>query len=220
MCLIDAEDYSDLPIRQYEEDNVLRELNKAYLAFSRIQSQSPLVTKASEIPAAHSTTIPVQQLDGAENVASPPSLPAAVRSGILLVSPSEADLTINEARTCESADQVASCCCGENSSLAVDAESLVNDDSANVGSSCQTLLYGGGRNVPLTLAKATMLKELDVNDNDPQLTRKNSFSKSCKDRNKEGSVFKSCHSDEQSSGDSVEFRSARTSLDANDELGM
>lgn len=33
MCLIDAEDYSDLPIRQYEEDNVLRELNKAYLGF-------------------------------------------------------------------------------------------------------------------------------------------------------------------------------------------
>lgn len=35
MCLIDAEDYSDLPIRQYEEDNVLRELNKAYLGFSQ-----------------------------------------------------------------------------------------------------------------------------------------------------------------------------------------
>ena len=33
MCLIDAEDYSDLPVRQYEEDNVLRELNKAYLGF-------------------------------------------------------------------------------------------------------------------------------------------------------------------------------------------
>ena len=30
MCLIDAEDYSDLPIRQYEEDNVLRELNKVF----------------------------------------------------------------------------------------------------------------------------------------------------------------------------------------------
>ena len=35
MCLIDAEDYSDLPIRQYEEDNVLRELNKCYLGFQQ-----------------------------------------------------------------------------------------------------------------------------------------------------------------------------------------
>ena len=40
MCLIDAEDYSDLPIRQYEEDNVLRELNKAYLGFSQHYPQA------------------------------------------------------------------------------------------------------------------------------------------------------------------------------------
>lgn len=36
MCLIDAEDYSDLPIRQYEEDNVLRELNKAFIGFQQV----------------------------------------------------------------------------------------------------------------------------------------------------------------------------------------
>lgn len=53
MCLIDAEDYSDLPIRQYEEDNVLRELNKAYLGFSQhypqaAESQIPPQTKAQQ----------------------------------------------------------------------------------------------------------------------------------------------------------------------------
>lgn len=41
MCLIDAEDYSDLPIRQYEEDNVLRELNKAYLGFRPFYLDKP-----------------------------------------------------------------------------------------------------------------------------------------------------------------------------------
>ena len=39
MCLIDAEDYSDLPVRQYEEDNVLRELNKAFIGFQQVSNQ-------------------------------------------------------------------------------------------------------------------------------------------------------------------------------------
>ncbi|XP_065578534.1 uncharacterized protein LOC136038949 isoform X2 [Artemia franciscana] len=30
---IDAEDYSDCPLKQYEEDNILRELNKSYLGY-------------------------------------------------------------------------------------------------------------------------------------------------------------------------------------------
>ncbi|KAG8235427.1 hypothetical protein J437_LFUL017395 [Ladona fulva] len=33
LCLADAEDYGTYPMRQWEEDNLLRELNKAYLAF-------------------------------------------------------------------------------------------------------------------------------------------------------------------------------------------
>lgn len=33
LCLADAEDYGTYPLRQWEEDNLLRELNKAYLAF-------------------------------------------------------------------------------------------------------------------------------------------------------------------------------------------
>lgn len=30
---MDAEDYSDFPVNQFEEDNILRELNKGLLAF-------------------------------------------------------------------------------------------------------------------------------------------------------------------------------------------
>ncbi|XP_046393465.1 uncharacterized protein LOC124161237 [Ischnura elegans] len=33
LCLADAEDYGTYPMRQWEEDNLLRELNKVYLAF-------------------------------------------------------------------------------------------------------------------------------------------------------------------------------------------
>ncbi|GBP22914.1 Poly(ADP-ribose) glycohydrolase 1 [Eumeta japonica] len=35
ICLMDAEDYSALPLSQWEEDNVLRELNKSLLAFQQ-----------------------------------------------------------------------------------------------------------------------------------------------------------------------------------------
>lgn len=37
VCCADAEDYSKLPITQYEEDNILRELNKCLLAFQQKQ---------------------------------------------------------------------------------------------------------------------------------------------------------------------------------------
>lgn len=39
MCCIDAEDYSNLPLGQYEEDNMLRELNKCLLAFQQKQTR-------------------------------------------------------------------------------------------------------------------------------------------------------------------------------------
>lgn len=35
VCLMDAEDYKALPLGQWEEDNVLRELNKSLLAFQQ-----------------------------------------------------------------------------------------------------------------------------------------------------------------------------------------
>ncbi|XP_071455534.1 uncharacterized protein [Hetaerina americana] len=42
LCLADAEDYGTYPMRQWEEDNLLRELNKAFLAFRpTLTSPSP-----------------------------------------------------------------------------------------------------------------------------------------------------------------------------------
>ncbi|KAL0895574.1 hypothetical protein ABMA27_011672 [Loxostege sticticalis] len=41
VCLMDAEDYSKLPLGQWEEDNVLRELNKCLLAFQQTPMKSP-----------------------------------------------------------------------------------------------------------------------------------------------------------------------------------
>ncbi|XP_049887412.1 uncharacterized protein LOC126381892 isoform X2 [Pectinophora gossypiella] len=40
VCLMDAEDYSALPLGQWEEDNVLRELNKCLLAFQQTPMKS------------------------------------------------------------------------------------------------------------------------------------------------------------------------------------
>ncbi|XP_013166960.1 PREDICTED: uncharacterized protein LOC106117277 isoform X1 [Papilio xuthus] len=44
VCLMDAEDYSALPLGQWEEDNVLRELNKSLLAFQ----QAPMKSRDSQ----------------------------------------------------------------------------------------------------------------------------------------------------------------------------
>ncbi|XP_074031145.1 uncharacterized protein [Leptinotarsa decemlineata] len=41
VCFIDAEDYTKLPIGQYEEDNILRELNKCLLGFQQKQTKYP-----------------------------------------------------------------------------------------------------------------------------------------------------------------------------------
>ncbi|KAJ8985511.1 hypothetical protein NQ317_015055 [Molorchus minor] len=40
ICCIDADDYTKLPIGQYEEDNILRELNKCLLGFQQKQSKT------------------------------------------------------------------------------------------------------------------------------------------------------------------------------------
>lgn len=40
ICCVDADDYKKLPIGQYEEDNILRELNKCLLAFQQKQFRS------------------------------------------------------------------------------------------------------------------------------------------------------------------------------------
>ncbi|CAG9854201.1 unnamed protein product [Phyllotreta striolata] len=41
VCCIDADDYTKLPIGQYEEDNILRELNKCLLGFQQKQLVKP-----------------------------------------------------------------------------------------------------------------------------------------------------------------------------------
>lgn len=40
ICCIDADDYTKLPIGQYEEDNILRELNKCLLGFQQKKTGS------------------------------------------------------------------------------------------------------------------------------------------------------------------------------------
>nr|CAI5833228.1 unnamed protein product [Callosobruchus analis] len=40
VCCIDADDYTKLPIGQYEEDNILRELNKCLLGFQQKQTKT------------------------------------------------------------------------------------------------------------------------------------------------------------------------------------
>lgn len=47
VCLMDAENYSNYPDSQFEEDNVLRELNKCLLAF-RQNSTSPIITSTTQ----------------------------------------------------------------------------------------------------------------------------------------------------------------------------
>lgn len=76
MCLIDAEDYSDLPVRQYEEDNVLRELNKAYLGFHQVYQD---VGKISQQTQMQQRLPPV----GASRDSSPSSRQASMNTGVV-----------------------------------------------------------------------------------------------------------------------------------------
>uniref|UniRef100_A0A8D8LVQ9 poly(ADP-ribose) glycohydrolase n=1 Tax=Cacopsylla melanoneura TaxID=428564 RepID=A0A8D8LVQ9_9HEMI len=65
ICCMDAENYSRLPLSQYEEDNVLRELNKALLGFRQKSTQSykpvthqPRTRRLSPIGESFSSTPP------------------------------------------------------------------------------------------------------------------------------------------------------------------
>ncbi len=70
-----------------------------------------------------------------------------------------------------------------------------------------TMLYGGGRNVPLTLAKATVVKQIMTPD--AELLRLPSSAVK-----KPGSIYASCHSQDDDLNSSVEeFRSANTSME-------
>ena len=79
-------------------------------------------------------------------------------------------------------------------------------DETDRGRCNPTLLYGGGRNVPLTLAKATVVKQI-VAAADCEMARLPSVKKS-------GSIYASCHSQDDELNSSVEeFRSANTSME-------
>ncbi|XP_021924536.1 uncharacterized protein LOC110832134 isoform X3 [Zootermopsis nevadensis] len=81
VCCMDAENYLRLPLSQFEEDNVLRELNKALLAFRQQaspQPSQPVTRRLSPIGESFSSTPPevesVKQQSQQEERACPPSL--------------------------------------------------------------------------------------------------------------------------------------------------
>lgn len=73
ILMMDAENYSKLPLSQYEEDNFLRELNKALLGFrQRVAPPPPPTTRRlSPIGESFSSTPP----EGEETSAKPISQP-------------------------------------------------------------------------------------------------------------------------------------------------
>lgn len=164
MCLMDAEDYSDLPVRQYEEDNVLRELNKAFLAFrqpDREERLPPVGASRDSSPSNRNKPAPIPQ----------------------------------------------------NSEVTTTVEEDNKDDDGLRRKSQPTLLYGGGRNAPLTLTNAQVVL----------LDNSNSLRPPClsvSQKSPGGSVYGSCDSQQQTTeaqGSFEEFRSANTSLEEEDQ---
>lgn len=248
MCLIDAEDYSDLPIRQYEEDNVLRELNKAYLGFS--QHYPDAAAAGSE---QQQQQQPQEQLQqrlppvGASRDSSPSSRQASTIIGTTFgighrdfvisicfilfifagpdhtISQDWADLTRSTTLVASSGDPSSprpSLC---PSMPSQDLQSHLPGDETDRGrpaaaATHPTLLYGGGRNAPLTLAKATVVKQILTQQQQPAKAKDGppDLSKlpSSVTARKAGSVYASCHSqDDELNSSTEEFRSANTSLD-------
>ncbi|KZS02922.1 Uncharacterized protein APZ42_034343 [Daphnia magna] len=213
MCLIDAEDYSDLPIRQYEEDNVLRELNKAYLGFGQ---HYPEAARAEAVRAEAPQQKEQSQLEQrlplvkASRDLSPSSRQASTITDHT-TSQDWADLTRSTTLVASSGDPSSprpSIC----PSMASQDQSPVTADETDRGRSASnpTLLYGGGRNAPLTLAKATIVKQIMTRVKDAGLSE---LPSSCVAK-KAGSIYASCHSQDDDLNSSVEeFRSANTSLD-------
>ncbi|XP_046976553.1 uncharacterized protein LOC124542670 isoform X1 [Vanessa cardui] len=81
VCLMDAEDYSALPLGQWEEDNVLRELNKSLLAFQQTPMKcrdsqkherrlSPIGESFSQTPPEVETTVMIKQASSSSTINS------------------------------------------------------------------------------------------------------------------------------------------------------
>lgn len=178
MCLLDAEDYSDLPVRQYEEDNVLRELNKAYLGFRQPVPSASTGTMEERLP-------PV----GASRDSSPSrkqQQAGTPTTTVVMVEDNKLDRSTTLVSNSQEADQ-------------------------HRRSSNPTLLYGGGRNAPLTLTNATATV---VNKLDPDISLLRPPPLMADAKKSGGSVYASC--DSHHDGSIEEFRSANTSLDEED----
>ncbi|XP_072935833.1 uncharacterized protein [Epargyreus clarus] len=81
VCLMDAEDYSALPLSQWEEDNVLRELNKCLLAFQQTPMKSrenqklerrlsPIGESTSNTPPEVEATVMIKQASSCSTINS------------------------------------------------------------------------------------------------------------------------------------------------------
>ncbi|VVC87957.1 unnamed protein product [Leptidea sinapis] len=81
VCLMDAEDYSSLPIGQWEEDNILRELNKSLLAFQQAPPKSrenyknerrlsPIGESLSQTPSEVEATVMIKQASSCSTINS------------------------------------------------------------------------------------------------------------------------------------------------------
>ncbi|CAG4923884.1 unnamed protein product [Colias eurytheme] len=81
VCLMDAEDYSALPLGQWEEDNVLRELNKSLLAFQQSPTKcrdnqkherrlSPIGESFSHTPPEVEATVMIKQASSCSTINS------------------------------------------------------------------------------------------------------------------------------------------------------
>lgn len=66
LCLMDAEDYSNYPIAQYEEDNILRELNKCLLSFRQNMS-CPLLSNSTNANIPRRSNSTTSSMSGREN---------------------------------------------------------------------------------------------------------------------------------------------------------
>ncbi|CAH0722734.1 unnamed protein product, partial [Brenthis ino] len=81
LCLMDAEDYSALPLGQWEEDNILRELNKSLLAFQQTPMKgrdnqkherrlSPIGESFCQTPPEVETTVMIKQASSSSTINS------------------------------------------------------------------------------------------------------------------------------------------------------
>lgn len=139
MCCMDAEDYSDLPLRQYEEDNILRELNKALIGFL----QPEAARRLSPIGESFSSTPPEQQEEAKapdKTLLQPPSPPVDRRGRFITLGSSGEQLPVHQP------------CRGPVKIPSISRSATTTSTTENRRSSSSGLLKGGGRTAPLVFS--------------------------------------------------------------------